>query len=201
MQNKILDLQIVLNEMFASKDDLSLRDVRIWQEKYPEFRREIAEAYADWREFEFFVLSDEEAAIIDIEVSAERKNQVENALAQFRGQTDEEIENLRETAEKKGVARATFLNALGVSETLMRKLERRNLTNIPRTILGKISEILQVSTDSLQAFFDQPPMLPKTARYKSKTAPRTQPKQPFAKAVRQDMELTDEEKQELLNLD
>ena len=50
------DLQIVLNEMFASKEDLSLRDVRDWQEKYPAYKREIAEAYADWREFEFFIL-------------------------------------------------------------------------------------------------------------------------------------------------
>ncbi|MGC2238229.1 MAG: hypothetical protein WA584_18895 [Pyrinomonadaceae bacterium] len=195
------DLQIILNEMFASKKDLSLGDVRAFQEKYPEYKREIAEAYTDWREFEFFVLADEEAATIDETLSESKKKTIENVLAQFYAQSDETINDLRELAEKRGVTREVLLNVLGVSETLMRKLDRRNLKGIPRFIEEKLADVLRVSTESLQAFFALPSQLPKAARYKSKNAPHTLPKQPFAEAVKQDMELTAEQKRELLKLE
>lgn len=193
------DLQIVLNEMFASAEDLSLADVRVFQGKYPEYKRELAEAYADWREFEFFVLADEDAAAIDREVSEREKKTIENALAQFRAESAEAITNLRELAEKRGVAREELPEKLGVSETLVRKIERRNLKEIPRWLEEKLGEIFRVPAESWRTFFDLPATLSPAARYKSKNAPQTQPKQSFAEAVKNDPELSDDEKRELLS--
>lgn len=193
------DLQIILNEMFASKDDLSLQDVKFWQEKYPNFKREIVEAYAAWREFEVFVLGDENASEIDEKFSETDKKSIGDLLAQFRASPDgETINDLRELAEKQGVAWESLIEKLGASETLMRRFNRRTLKEIPEKIEKKMSEILNVSVESLQAFFSLPASLPKAARYKSKNTPQTQPKQSFAEAVKNDPELTDEEKRKLL---
>lgn len=194
------DLQIILNEMFASKEKLSLRDVIFWQKKYPNFKREIIEAYTDWRDFEFFVLEDEESSIIESQVSDENKKAISDLLAQFRTPSIEAITDLRELAERKKVSRESLRKIVGGSETLLKRFERRHLKEIKKSIIEKFAELLTVSTESLQAFFDLPPTLSPAARYKSKNAPQTQPKQTFAEAVENDPELSDEEKRKLLEL-
>lgn len=199
MQNR-KDLQSVLDEMFAAEKNFSFEVVQTWQERYPQFAREIAQSVADWREFEFFALEDEGEELP--ELSAAAKSAMEKALTQFsRGEPAETIMNLRETAEKKGVARESLPKMLGVSETLMRKIERRNLKEIPQWVEKKLAEIFRVPVESWCAFFDLPSVLPNATRYKSKSAPQTQPKQIFAEAVRNDPELTDDEKRELLKLE
>ena len=199
MNGQTTDLQIVLTEMFASKDELSLADVGLWQEKYPQFSREIAEAYTDWRDLEFFVFDDEENAEIDGQISAKDKEFIGNLLARSRVSPIENFTDLRELAEKRGVAREDLPSKLGVSETLVRKIERRSLKEIPQWLEEKIGEILRVSAESVRAFFNLPAALSPAAKYKSKNAPQTQPKQIFAEAVKNDPELTDDEKRELLN--
>lgn len=194
MNSETEDLQTILTEMFALKDKLTLDNVTVWQEKYPQFSREIIEAYTDWRDFEFFVLEDETDSEINDFVSEKDKIFLDNL---FRQTHNEAIIDLRELIENKGIERESFLSKLGFSETLMRKIERRNI-EVPRKIQAKIGEILQVSLESLQAFFTLPAMLPKTARYKSKNAPQTQPKQLFAEAVYNDPELSLEEKKRLV---
>ncbi len=190
------DLQLVLDEMFASEKEFTFEVVRAWQKRYPQFSQAIAEAVSDWREFEFFALEDEETETLPLSEIAE--NAMKKALTNARLQTVETITDLRELAEKRGVERESLITKLGVSETILRKIERRNLKEIPGFIKKKIAEILNVSLESLEAFFSLPAMLPKAARYKSKNAPQTQPKQSFAEAVRNDPELTDERKRELL---
>ena len=198
MQNQT-DLQSVLDEMFAAEKRFSFETVRAWQERYPQFAREIAQAVADWREFEFFALADDGEDLP--EISATARNAMEKALAQFNcGEIAEAITDLRETAKKKGVARENLPEMLGVSETLVRKIERRNLKEIPGWLEKKLAEIFSVPAEIWRAFFVLPSVLPNAARYKSKNAPQTQAKQSFAEAVETDPELTEDEKRELLNL-
>jgi len=197
MNNK--DLQIILDEMFAAENEFTFEVVRRWQKLYPQFSRQIAEAVNDWREFEFFALETEEPEELPPSESAE--NAMRKALTNTRSQAVEAITDLRELAEKQGVKRETLREKLGVSETLMRRIERRNLKDIPRVIEKKMAEIYRVSVESLQAFFRLPATLPKAVHYKSKDAPQTQPKQSFAEAVENDPELTDEEKRKLLDLE
>ncbi|CAN5643974.1 hypothetical protein BH20ACI4_BH20ACI4_07880 [soil metagenome] len=196
MPNK-QDLQDILNKMFAAERNFTFEVVSRWQNAYPHFKKEIAEAVADMKEFEFLVLDDADS-LESSELSETAKNALEKTLAQFRPVPGETITDLRELAEKRGIERESLIERLGVSETLMRKIERRNLKEIPRNIEKKIAEILNISAESLRAFFGLPAMLPKSARYKAKNAPQTLPKQTFAEAVRADPELTGEEKRELL---
>ncbi len=198
MQNQ-QDLQSVLNEMFAAEKKFSFDVVRGWQNRYPQFSSEIAQAVAAWREFEFFALEDEETPE-PAQLSEIARAAMENALAQFRLPLTETIADLRELAKERGVAREILLQTLGVSETLMRKIDRRILKEVPLFIEEKLAEVLRVSTESLQAFFNLPSVLPQKANYKSKTAPQTQPKQTFAEAVKNDPELSTDEKARLLDL-
>lgn len=199
MNSQTENLQIVLTEMFASKDELSLADVGLWQEKYPQFAREIIEAYTDWRDLEFFILDDEESAEADEPISENDKKFIENLLAQSHVSPVENFTDLRALAAKRGVARQDLPAKLGVSETITRKIERRSLREIPQWLEGKIGEIFRVSAESVRAFFELPATLSPAAKYKSKNAPQTQPKQTFAEAVKNDPELSDDEKRELLN--
>ena len=195
MQNQ-QDLQSVLDEMFAAEKNFSFEVVRRWQERYPQFAGEIARAVADWREFKFFTFENEGEELP--ELSATAKSALGKALTRFnRGEPAETIADLRETAAEKGVARESLPQMLGVSETLMRKIERRNLKEIPPWVEKKLAEIFRVSIESWRAFFALPSALP-NAKFKSKNAPQTQPKQSFAEAVRNDPELTDDEKRALL---
>lgn len=185
------DLQSVLDEMFASEKEFSFEVVRDWQKRYPRFAKEIAEAVADWREFAFLALDETEEDLEQLSDSARRA--MRKALAQPNA-------DLRETAEKQGVAREDLKKLLGVSETFMRKIERRNI-EVPEKFQEKIARVLRLSLESLEAFFAQPSALPRAARYKAKNAPKTQPKQSFAEAVRHDPEMTEEQKRELLKLE
>lgn len=198
MMQENKNLQTILDEMFSSENSFSFDVVRDWQNRYPQFKKEIAEAVSDWREFEFFTLEVAET-IESNELSETARNAMEKALTQFRHAPDETITDLRETVEKKGIGRDFLIRFIGASETLMRKIERRNI-EVPQKIQAKIGEILQVSLDSLQTFFALPAMLPKNARYKSKNAPQTKPKQSFAEAVYNDPELSLEEKKKLVDL-
>lgn len=194
--NRTKELESVLDEMFASEKEFTFEVVRRWQERHPHFKREIAEAVSDWREFAFFALETEETEFPPLSETAE--NAMREALTNTRSQSAAEIEDLRELAEKQGVGRESLLEKLGISETIMRKIERRSLKEFPDFIERKLAEILDVSVESLQMFFNLPAVLPKAARYKSKNAPHTQPKQTFAEAVRNDPELTAEQKRKLL---
>lgn len=197
MTQESTDLQRVLNEMFAAEKNFSFEVVSRWQRRFPQFSKEIAEAVTDWREFEFFALEDAEEDA-DLTLSDAARAATESALARFRASPPETIADLRSLAREKGFEREELLKALGVSETLMRKIERRNLSDIPKVFEEKLAALFRVSLDSLRAFFALPAQLPNAARYKSKSAPEAQPKQTFAEAVRGDPELTGEQKQKLL---
>ena len=194
------DLQSVLDSVFASGEKLTFEKVRAWQKRFPQFKREIAEAATDRREFEFLALEAETEELLPLSATAENALQRALEISRLKSAAEEEIADLRELTVKKGVARETLLKTLRVSETLLRKLERRNLKEIPAAIETKIAEILEIAPARLRNFFALPAMLPNTARYKSKNTPQTLPKQSFAEAVRHDPELNDEEKRELFEL-
>lgn len=194
------ELQSVLDEMFTAEKKFTFETVSRWQSRYPQFRSEIADAVADWREFEFLVLDDAKTLEAN-ELSENAGNAVKKALAQFRQSTEEAITDLQELAEKRGVSREDLINSLGVSEFFMRKIDRRYVKEIPQAIENKLAEILRVSVESLRSFFALPAMLSPSMKYKSKDAPQTQQKESFAEAVGKDPEMTAEQKQALLKLE
>lgn len=199
-ENKNTNADDVVRKMLMSEDDLNSGALLRWVEKYPQYQKEIVEAAAFSAQFDLFDAEN------PLPVSSEARERdwlaVKSVLDKFQivKTPTESLFDLREAAAKIGLKRESLLNAAGVSETLMRKIERRNLTEIPRWIQERLAETLRVSVESLQTFFDLPTLLPKGANYKSKTAPKAQPKQTFAEAVKTDPELTAKEKARLLDL-
>lgn len=199
-ENKNTNADDVVRKMLMSEDDLNSGALLRWVEKYPQYQREIVEAAAFSAQFDLF--DAENPSPVSVEMRERDWLAVKSVLDKFQivKMPTESLFDLREAAAKIGLQRESLLNAAGVSETLMRKIERRNLTEIPRRLQETLAEVLRVSVESLQAFFGLPPILPKGANYKSKTAPQTQPKQTFAEAVKTDPELTAKEKARLLDL-
>lgn len=199
-ENKNLNADDVVRAVLMSEDDLNSDALDRWIEKYPQFRGEIVEAAAFSAQFDLF--DAENPSPVSSQARDKDWLAVKNVLAEFRTvkTPPESLSDLRQAAAKIGLKRESLLNATGISETLMRKIERRNLTEIPRRLQEILAEALRVSIESLQAFFDLPSALPKGANYKSKTAPKAQPKQTFAEAVKTDPELSDDEKARLLDL-
>lgn len=190
----------VVEAMLMSEDVLNASAIARWIETYPQYHREIVEAAAFSTQFDLFEA--ETASPVSSETIEKDWLAVKSVLDEFPTAATpfEFLSDLREAAAKIGLEREQMLKSIGVSETLMRKVDRRILTEIPRAVQEKLAETLRVSLESLQAFFNLPSILPQKANYKSKTAPQTQPKQTFAEAVKNDPELSADEKARLLDL-
>lgn len=190
----------VVEAMLMSEGNLNSGAIARWIEKYPQHQQEIVEAAAFSSQFDLFQA--EAPSPISSEATEKDWLAVKSVLDTFQPAVSpaESLSDLREAAAKIGLEREELLKAVGVSETLMRKINRRILTEIPGAIQEKLAETLRVSLESLQAFFNLPSVLPQKANYKSKTAPQTQPKQTFAEAIKNDPELSDDEKARLLDL-
>lgn len=199
-ENKNTNADDVVRKMLMSEDVLNASAIARWIETYPQYQREIVEAAAFSAQFDLF--DAENPPMVSSEAREKDWLAVKSVLDEFPTAATpfESLSDLREAAAKIGLERENLLSAAGVSETLMRKIERRNLTEIPRRMQERLAETLRVSLESLQTFFDLPTLLPKGANYKSKNAPQTQPKQTFAEAVKTDPELTAKEKARLLDL-
>ena len=190
----------VIEMMLMAEDDLNSDAIARWIEKYPQYRQEIIEAAAFSSQFDLFEA--ENPSPVSSEAFEKDWLAVKSVFEEFQlvETPVETLSDLRQAAAKIGLEREHLLEAVGVSETLMRKIDRRVLTEIPGAIQEKLAETLRVSLESLQAFFNLPSALPQKANYKSKSAPQTQPKQTFADAVKNDPELSDDEKARLLDL-
>ena len=190
----------VVEAMLTSENDLNPGVITRWIETYPQYRREIVEAAAFSSQFDLFEA--ENVSPFSSEAAGKDWLAVKSVLDEFPSASTpiESLSDLREAAAKIGLKREELLKTVGVSETLMRKIDRRILTEIPAAIQEKLAETLRVSLESLQAFFNLPSVLPQRANYKSKNAPQTQPKQTFAAAVRNDPELSAADKARLLDL-
>lgn len=190
----------VIEAMLMSEEDLNSGAIARWLEAYPQYRQEIIEAAAFSSYFDLFEA--ENPSPVSSEAIEKDWLAVKSVLDEFHpvSTTTESLSDLRQAAAKIGLERERLLEAVGVSETLMRKIDRRILTEIPGAIQEKLAEILRVSLESLQVFFNLPSVLPQKANYKSKNAPQTQPKQTFAEAVKNDPELSDDGKARLLDL-
>ena len=112
------------------------------------------------------------------------------------------LQSLVETAKAKGLSRAKFASALGLSTSLVIYLEKRRLefATIPKTIVAKIAQILETAEEKVSDYLNQSPDFAGNASFKTETRAEVQPPKSFAEAVREDQQLSAEEKGKLLEL-
>jgi len=117
-------------------------------------------------------------------------------------QTTDALQSLVEMAKAKGFTRSKFAAAIGLSTSLIMYLEKRRLefSSIPNSIVTKIARVLETGEELVSTYLDQSPDYATNASFKTEKRAEDLPPKNFAEAVREDQQLTAEEKLKLLDL-
>ncbi|MCY7348142.1 MAG: hypothetical protein LH614_18270 [Pyrinomonadaceae bacterium] len=112
------------------------------------------------------------------------------------------LESLTDAAKAKGLNRSKFANALGLSVSLVQYLEKRRLdfATIPQNVIAKVAEVLETGENLVANYLSQSPVSAANMSFKATTRPEELKPKSFAEAVREDQQLSNEEKRRLLEL-
>ena len=112
------------------------------------------------------------------------------------------LASLTDAAKAKGLNRAKFAAAAGLSVSLLQYLEKRRLdfVSIPKIIIAKVAEVLETNAETVANYLNQSPISAANASFKTETRPEQLQPKSFADAVREDQQLSAEEKRKLLEM-
>lgn len=112
------------------------------------------------------------------------------------------LSSLTEMAKAKGLNKKSFADALGLSVSLVQYLEKRRLAfaSIPRAVISKIAEVLGAGEEAISAYLNQPPDYALQASFKTNTRAEEMSPKNFAEVVREDQQLSADEKRKLLEM-
>ena len=195
-----MNLEEVLEEYAAATpagNDLKI--LRIAAEKYPQFADDLAD-FAAARAVVKHAPEEELTAEEEERFQESGLSNLRMVLSSLNSAVS--LQSLVETAKTKGLSRAKFAAALGLSPSLVIYLEKRRLafTTIPKTIVAKIAQILETAEEKVADYLNQSPDYAGNMSFKTETRAETQPPKNFAEAVREDQQLSAEEKRKLLEL-
>lgn len=116
--------------------------------------------------------------------------------------TPNALQSLVDAAKTKGLNRKGFAATLGLSTSLVMYLEKRRLdfASIPKTIVAKIARVLETGEELVSSYLSQPSDLATNMSFKTNTRAEDLPPKNFSDAVREDQQLSAEEKRKLLEL-
>ena len=114
-----------------------------------------------------------------------------------------EIKSLYAVGEQIGLKKKDIKQRLGISTSLLVYLEKRRLEfqSIPPKLIKRIADLLKQTENSISQYLNQASDFAGEANFKTNSRPEADNRtKTFAEAIREDQELTKEQKQELLNL-
>ncbi len=199
--NKELPLADVLED-YALETPVgnNLEILRSMMEKYPQFREELMDFAASRAQIRYTPEPE-----ISVEEEARYKQfGLENLNFFLKGEaaSAETLASLTEVAKERGLNRTTLASKVGVSLSLVMYLEKKRLrfSSIPKAIIARLANVLEVSETVIANYLNQLPDLATNASFKSQTRPEELEQKDFADAVRQDQSLSRAQKAELLKL-
>jgi transcriptional regulator with XRE-family HTH domain len=169
-------------------------------EKYPQFESELLEFAKERSLLKFDT---------ETEISAEEKSRFAEIsrrnFERFWKQQNvqvQSIESLTAVAKNLGMKKSQFAEKVGLSFSLVTYLEKRGLEfqSIPIQIVKKVAEVLKLAEESVAVFLNQSSNFGTETNYKSTSRPDEAEKKTFAEAVWEDLDLTAEQKRQLLQL-
>jgi hypothetical protein len=115
----------------------------------------------------------------------------------------EVLPGLAAVAAEKGLKKPELAEKLGLSLSLLVYLDKKRLvfSTIPKSLIKKIADVLEVAEQSVSAYLNQPPDFQAQASFKAAIRPELSQPKSFSDAVREDQTLTPEEKKKLLDLE
>ncbi|HMS42127.1 MAG TPA: hypothetical protein PKE69_17980 [Pyrinomonadaceae bacterium] len=195
-----MNLEEVLEEYAAvtpAGNDLKI--LQSFSDKYPQFADDLADfaaARAVVKHAPEEELTEEEEA----KLQESGLNNLRSVLSSLNSPTV--LQSLVETAKTKGLNRAKFAAALGLSTSLVIYLEKRRLdfTTIPQKIITKLAQILETGEETISVYLKQSQQFAENRSLKTETRAEIQPPKNFTEAVREDQQLSAEEKRKLLEM-
>lgn len=197
-----MSLEEVLDEFFYSADKPSTTMVLRACQGHPEYREDIMEFASLWSSY---VASPEPTRVAD-DVSEESVSRLQSFVLNLLHETNREAD-LKPSADVvsaaiKGLAggrlrRAAKAAELGESTLLLQKVLTKRLTNVPRVVLDRLAEHLNLTIEALGQALR--PGLAGARSYKSSNKPNGQTVETWENAVRA-LAVPEEEKKRLLNL-
>ncbi len=181
----------------GAENDQSI--LRRLMEKYPQFAEDLMDFAAARAVVRYAP---------DAEISADDEAKYKefglNNLRRVLSRTNKKsavMASLTDAAKAKGLNKLKFADALGVSLSLVMYLENKRLefASIPKAIIKKIAEVLETGENAVAEFLDQMPNAAAGASYKTDTRPEEIKPKNFAEAVREDQQLSAEQKRKLLD--
>lgn len=173
-----------------------LKILQSFSEKYPQF----AEDLADFAAARAVAKHAPDEELTAEEAKRFQKSGLQNLRAIL--SSTNELQSLVETAKTKGLNRAKFAAALGLSTSLVIYLEKRRLAfaTIPTKIVTKIAEVLDVTEKAVSVYLNQSAKYSADMSFKTDTRSEELPPKSFAAAVGEDQQLTAEQKRNLLEM-
>ena len=98
------------------------------------------------------------------------------------------FESLIEEGQEKGFEPRRLAHAVGLGDSLLRKLDRRLIAyaSIPQELIDRLSQVIQREATSIMAYLQQDPILAAGTEHRSEQAPKLMAQEDFFDAVRAD---------------
>ncbi|WP_115559846.1 hypothetical protein [Xanthomonas arboricola] len=197
-----MSLEEVLDEFFYSADNPSATMVLRACQAHPEYREDIMEFASLWSSY---VASPEPARMTD-DVSEESVSRLQSFVLNLLHETDRKAD-AKPSADVVSVAieglaggklrRAAKAAELGESTLLLQKVLTKRLINVPRVVLDRLAEHLNLTIEALSQALS--PRLAGARSYKSSDKPNSQAEETWESAIRA-LPVPEEEKKRLLSL-
>lgn len=194
-------LDDVLNAYLDVAPTPSAEDLAVWVQKYPQYREELTEfTVARSLMLHLPANSDplDETALFTRGVSVMRTVLQREREKQAAEQPPPA--SLLEEGQRQGMNIHKLAELTGLSAALWRKLDRRLIrpASVPRQLVERIADMFHNPVAVVQRYLSQPPMLSPSALYRAKATPTLGEQEDFFEAVRNDLSLSDEQRQRWL---
>lgn len=195
-------LQEILEEYALAAG--SRNDKQILQkmtQKYPEFAADLQD-FAAARAVLNYAPEPDMSASDEKRFGEIGRENLRTVLSELNSAPKPALESLTDAAKAKGMNRAKFAHALGLSVSLVQYLEKRRLefASIPKIVISKVAEVLETGEESVANYLNQSPIIAANASFKTNTRPEEPQPKDFSDAVREDQQLSSDEKTKLLEL-
>jgi hypothetical protein len=224
MATKRTELDEIL-EAYAGSDSGPNREALIdWTRRFPQYQQELTEFTVRWSMLRWLPDKDEDRAIPEETLILRGMSAIQSVLYRYQqgkregiqvrvaegltsgvvvNQSPRQIPGLLKEGKRVGLSAHALAERLGVSDALLRKLDRRliNPKSVPQAFNRELANALGCQMEQVVAYSQHSPTFAAGAQHSAQKAPTLPTQQEdFVDAVRNDMTLTGEQKAKLVLL-
>ena len=163
-----------------------------WTRRYPMFEREIIEFAASWSLMTWLPPAPNAEEVTKEALVLRGMSVVQNVLHSQSAESSPDLaaplESLIEEGQEKGFEPRQLAHAVGLGDSLLRKLDRRLIafSTIPEELINRLAGVIEREASSITAYLRQEPTLTARTEHRSEQAPKLTAQEDFFDAVRSD---------------